>query len=50
MQAFLTEDEDSIVNNLLLGKPNDENSFNKAILNASVQFILSTERINNPLF
>ena len=50
MQAFLTEDEDSLVNNLLFGKPNRENSFNKAVLNAAIQFILSTERIKNPLF
>ena len=42
----LTENEESIVNTLLFGKPNWENSFN-AILNASTEFILSTERFNN---
>ena len=47
---ILTENEDSIVNTLLFGKPNSENSFNKAMLNASIEFILSTERFNNPLF
>ena len=46
----LTENEDSIVNAILFGKPNCENSFNKAMLNASVEHILSTERFKNPLF
>ena len=47
---ILPENEDSIVNNLLLGKPNSENCFNKAMLNASIEFILSTESFNDPLF
>ena len=47
---ILTENEDSIVNTLLFGKSNSENSFNKAMLTASIEFILSTERFNNPLF
>ena len=47
---ILTENEDSIVNTLLFEKPNSENSFNKAVLNASMEFILSMERFNNPLF
>ena len=47
---ILTENEDSIVNTLLFGKPNCENSCNKAMLNASIEYILSTERCNNPLF
>ena len=46
---ILTENEGSIVNTLLFGKLNSENSFNKAILNASIEFILSIERFNNPL-
>ena len=46
---ILTENEESIVNTLLFGKLNSENSFNKAILNASIEFILSTGRFNNPL-
>ena len=44
------ENEDSIVNTLFFGKPISENSFNKAMLNASIEFILSNERFNNPLF
>ena len=47
---ILTENEDSIVNTLLFGKPNSENSFNKAMLNASTEFILTTEGFNNSLF
>ena len=47
---ILTENEDSIVNILLFGKPNSENSFNKAMLNVSVEYILSTERFSYPLF
>ena len=47
---ILTENEDSVVNTLLFGKPNNENSFNLAMLNASTEFILSAERFNNPLF
>ena len=47
---ILTQNEDSIVNTLLFGKSNSENSFNKAILNTSIEFILSTKRFNNPLF
>ena len=34
---ILTENEDSIVNTLLFGKPNCENSFNKAMQNASIE-------------
>ena len=47
---ILTENEDNIVNTLLFGEPNSENSFNKVILNASIEYILSTERFNNSLF
>ena len=47
---ILTKNEDSIVSILLFGKPNCENYFNKAVLNASIECILSTERFNNPLF
>ena len=46
---ILTENEDSIVKTLLFGKPNSKNSFNKAMLNTSIEYILSTERFNNPL-
>ena len=47
---MMTENEDRIVNTLLFGKSNSENSLNKAMLNASIEFILSTERFSNPLF
>ena len=47
---ILSENEDNIVNTLLFRKPNIENTFNKAILNAPMEFILSAERFNNPLF
>ena len=46
----LNENKDSIVNTLLFGKPNSQNSFDKAMLNASIEFALSPERFNNPLF
>ena len=46
---ILTENEENIVNTPLFGKLNSENYFNKAILNVSIEFILSTERFNNPL-
>ena len=46
----MTENEDSIVKTLLLGKPNSKNPFNKAILYASIEFFLSTETFNNLLF
>ena len=47
---ILSENEDSIVNTLLFGKRNCENALNKAMLNASIKYILSTETFNNPLF
>ena len=47
---ILSENGDSIVNSFLFGKPNSENSFNKVMLTASIEFILSSERYNNPLF
>ena len=47
---ILTENEDSILNTLLFVKLNSESSFSKTMLNASIEYILSTERFNNPLF
>ena len=47
---ILTEREDSIFNTLLFGKPNSENSFNEALLNASIEYFVSTGRFNNSLF
>ena len=44
------ENEDIVVYIILFGKLNSENSFNKAMLNVSTEFILSTERFNNSLF
>ena len=44
---ILTENENNNVNTLLFGKPNMENSFNKAMLNASIEFTLSTEIFSN---
>ena len=49
-ENILTENEESIVNTLLFGIPNSENSLNKAIINATIEYILSTERFNGPLF
>ena len=39
---ILTENRDSIVNIRLFGKPNTENFLNKAIINASIEFSLTT--------
>ena len=47
---ILIENETNIINILLFGKPNSEDRFNKQILNASIEFILSTERFSIPLF
>ena len=47
---ILTENEVSILNTLLFGEPNSENSFNMAMLDKSIKFILSTEKFNNSLF
>ena len=49
-ESILTENEDSIVNTLLFGKPNSKNFFNKAVLNSPIEYILPTERFNDPLF
>ena len=47
---ILTENKYSVVITLLFGKPNCENSFNKTMLNASIEYILSNERFYNSLF
>ena len=49
-ENILTENENSIVNTFLFGKANSENVFNKAMLNASIEFVLLTKRFNNLLF
>ena len=46
----MTGNEDSIVSTLLFGRRNSENFCNKAMLKASIEFILSTERFSNLLF
>ena len=47
---ILTENEGSIVNTLLFGKPNSKKLFNKTMLNSSIEFILSIEKLNSSLF
>ena len=47
--SILTENEDNVVNTLLFGKPNSQNTFNKAMPKGSIKFIVSVERFNNPL-
>ena len=46
---ILTEKEDSIFSTLLFEKQKSEDFHNKAMLNASIESILSTERFDNPL-
>ena len=47
---ILTDTDNNIVKILLYGNPSSEDLYNKEILNASIEYILSTERFNNPLF
>ena len=47
---IVKENEDIFVNVLLFGKPNIEDCLNKEVPNATIEFILSTERFENPLF
>ena len=46
---ILGENEDSIVSTFLSRKQKSENFLNKAMLNSSIEFILSTEWCDNPL-
>ena len=48
-EFILTEHEDSIVNFLLFGNPDNESDINKAILNLTIEYIISTERFSGPL-
>ena len=50
VKTILSENDDSIVNTFLLGKQNNDNSVNKAILNLKIEYILSSKRFNCPLF
>ena len=47
---ILTENEGSIVNTLLFGKSNCKDFFNKPMLNSSIEFIVSIEKLNSSLF
>ena len=47
---ILKENENNLINILLFGKPNSDDCFNKQVLNASIEFILSTRRFDIPLF
>ena len=48
-ETILTENDDRIVNTLLFGKQNCENSVNKVILNLTIEYIISTGCFNCPL-
>ena len=48
-EFILTESEDNIVNILVFGKPNNDDAMNRAILNLTIEFIISSERFNGPL-
>ena len=45
----MAENEHS-VRTLLFGKPDFNYSTNKEIINATISFILTTERLSSPLF
>ena len=47
---IMTENENSFVRTLLFGRPDFRYSTNKEIINATISFILTTERFNCPLF
>ena len=48
--SILAENENSVVRTLLFGSPDFTSSTNKEIINATISFILTTERFNCPLF
>ena len=48
--SIMTENENSVVRTLLFGRPDLRYSTNKEIINATISFILTTERFNCPLF
>ena len=48
--SIMTENENSVVRTLLFGRPDFRYSTNKEIINATISFILTTERFNCPLF
>ena len=48
--SFIDQSENSLCYTLLFGKENMNASENAHILNATIEYILSTERLNVPLF
>ena len=48
--SIMAENENSVVRTLLFGRPDFNYSTNKEIVNATISFILTTERFNCPLF
>ena len=48
--SIMTEKENSVVRTLLFGRPDLNSSTNKEIINATISFILTNERLNSPLF
>ena len=48
--SIMAENENSVVRKLLFGRPEFNYSTKKEIINATISFILTTERFNCPLF
>ena len=48
--SFIDQDGDSLCYTLLFGKENMNDSENAHIFNATIEYLLSTERVNVPLF
>ena len=48
--SLIDQNEDSLCYTLVFGKENMNDSENTHILNATIEYILSTERFNVPLF
>ena len=48
--SLIDQSENSLCYTLLFGKENMNESENAHILNATIEYILSTERLNVPLF
>ena len=46
----MAENKNSVVRTLLFRRPDFDYSTNKEIINATISFILTTERFNCPLF
>ena len=48
--ALVTTGENSVVRTLLFGRQGFTGSTNKEIVNATISFVLTTERFNSPFF